>query len=156
MAESPDGSLWFGTNGNGLIHYDGTEWQIYDEADGLATGSVSAVAVDRDGLVWMSVIDMELTTFDGESFTSFESEEIGYDWTIYPSAITLAPDGAIWIGSSMAVLRYADGAWVFWEEMGGLEVDRINEIVIGEDGSLWFSSSAGIARYGPVFDPAGE
>lgn len=148
MAEAPDGSLWFGTNGNGLLHYDGIEWRIYDEADGLATGSVSAVAVDRDGRVWMDVIEGDLTTFDGETFASIDPETFGYDWTIYPSAI--------WVGGSMVVLRYADDVWEYWEETGGLEVQGVEELVIGEDGSVWVSTTAGLARYGPVFDPAGE
>jgi streptogramin lyase len=156
MAEAPDGSLWFGTNGNGLIHYDGAEWVIYDEADGLASGSVSAVTVDREGLVWMDVIDSDLTTFDGEAFTAIDPESFGYDWTIYPRVITLAPDGAIWVGGSMVVLRYAEGEWTFWEEVGGLDVDSVEELIFGEDGSVWISTAKGLARYGPVFDPAGE
>ncbi len=157
MAEDLDGSLWFGTNGNGLIHYNNGEWRIYNEADGLAGGLVSCVTVDGNGLIWLDVSNSNLTTFDGETFTPVDPLAFDYEWIIFPNVIKLAPEGAVWIGGSMAVFRYADSEWKIWEDnIGGLKMDRVDELIIGEDGSVWISTTRGLARYGPLFEPAQE
>ena len=153
LAEAPDGSLWLGTNGNGLFHYDGTAWTHYSEADGLATGSVSLVEVDHEGTVWMYVIDMGLTTFDGATFTPIDLSEYNDGWTVYPMDIGVGPDGTVYVAGD-GLYAYRDGSWEATHNAGGLELGAW-WITFGEDGSIWVGDNTGIARWGEIFDAIG-
>ena len=51
IAESADGSLWFGTN-RGLSRFDGRVWQTINARSGLVNDHVYAVAVAPGGDVW--------------------------------------------------------------------------------------------------------
>jgi hypothetical protein len=46
------GSLWFGTQ-NGVVHYDGTAWSGFDQADGLPGKWVNGVCEDARGAIWL-------------------------------------------------------------------------------------------------------
>src|SRR5438093_2387131 len=51
IAQTPDGMLWFATDG-GLAKYDGRRTQAIS-AEGLELGRVLALKVDDDGAVWI-------------------------------------------------------------------------------------------------------
>jgi ligand-binding sensor domain-containing protein len=61
-------NVWFGTDGNGLIKYDGKTFQAYDELSGLGERVVYSVTEDRDGELWISTASAGLLRFDGTSF----------------------------------------------------------------------------------------
>src|SRR5205807_1403617 len=48
-----DGSLWVGTQGNGLIHVAGSEWQHLPVSVGRVGDVILALAGDRDGNIWI-------------------------------------------------------------------------------------------------------
>jgi len=50
IAQSPDGTIWAGTN-NGVSRFDGEQWQSYTH--GLGGKHFYAVAIDGDGTVWL-------------------------------------------------------------------------------------------------------
>ena len=47
-----DGTVWVGTWGGGLAHFNGKKWKNYTVADGLPSNHVFMVHVDRKGRVW--------------------------------------------------------------------------------------------------------
>ena len=49
MAEDASGHLWFATSGGGVCRYDGREFQVLMEEDGLPGNYVSGLAQDTDG-----------------------------------------------------------------------------------------------------------
>ena len=51
IAQTPDGALWFGTDG-GLARYDGRRTQTINAA-GLPTGRVLALQTDAGGALWL-------------------------------------------------------------------------------------------------------
>jgi hypothetical protein len=51
IAQTPDGLMWFGTDG-GLAKYDGRRTQAIT-ADGLPAGRVLALKLDNDGALWV-------------------------------------------------------------------------------------------------------
>ncbi len=52
MASGPDGSIWFGTTGNGVLRYKNGEYTAYRTWDGLANDTVHSIAVGSDGAMW--------------------------------------------------------------------------------------------------------
>ncbi|MBA7560730.1 hypothetical protein ES708_02361 [subsurface metagenome] len=53
MTFDPDGVLWLGTNGDGLIRYDGKGTSRYTIKDGLPSNYVRSLAYDN-GTLWMA------------------------------------------------------------------------------------------------------
>jgi ligand-binding sensor domain-containing protein len=49
-----NGQLWAGTDGNGLLHYDGKQWEQFNTASGLPTNTIRKVYTDRLGTVWIA------------------------------------------------------------------------------------------------------
>lgn len=149
MAEAADGTLWFGTSGNGLFSYDGAEWRRYTEEDGLASGSVDGIAFTPDGTMWLCVIG-GLTRFDGTTFEIIDEEVMGSYQGEYPDAVVVDPEGALWVLANKAVFRFLDGTWEVWEEVDGMELGDTASLAVGEDGSVWVSDMYGLARYGEM------
>ena len=149
MAETADGTLWFGTYGKGLFAFDGAEWLRYTEADGLASASVEGLAVTPDGSLWLDVIG-GLTRYDGTGFELIDPEVMGAWQGEYPDDLAVGPDGALWVLTQEVVFRYLDGGWQAWEEVDGLAFRGLSSITIGEDGSVWVADLDGVARYGEV------
>ena len=75
IAEDSQGRMWFGGTeegeGNeGLRRYDGNELRIFTTADGLAHNEVTALLVDKAGILWIGT-GGGLSRYDGEHFVSF-------------------------------------------------------------------------------------
>jgi ligand-binding sensor domain-containing protein len=51
---APDGSIWFGTDGQGAVRYDGKNWQGYGMKDGLLSETVNGIYVEPGGAVWFA------------------------------------------------------------------------------------------------------
>jgi len=58
-----DGITWFGTHGHGILGYDGAALTIIDTRDGMAGDSVSSIAEDSSGFLWISTSDGGLTRY---------------------------------------------------------------------------------------------
>jgi ligand-binding sensor domain-containing protein len=52
LAADGDGTVWAGTWGGGLGHFDGTKWKNYTVADGLPGNHVFMLHRDRKGRLW--------------------------------------------------------------------------------------------------------
>ncbi|MGE3313339.1 MAG: two-component regulator propeller domain-containing protein, partial [Limisphaerales bacterium] len=53
LAEGPDGSLWIGTGGGGLVRYAHGTFERFAAADGLSNEQVKALHFDRAGDLWI-------------------------------------------------------------------------------------------------------
>jgi ligand-binding sensor domain-containing protein len=53
LASAPDGALWVGSGGQGLLRFDGESWRRYTTADGLLEDWITAIAVTPNGTVWV-------------------------------------------------------------------------------------------------------
>jgi ligand-binding sensor domain-containing protein len=101
IAQDAKGHMWFGTDGEGFVRYDGTAFTFFTEKEGLPSNFVRTVQVDAEGTLWITSRD-GLCSFDGTTFTrisiptaaptgddSFTSRPPGPDALFFP-----AGDGA--------------------------------------------------------------
>jgi len=152
-AEGPDGTMWFGTSGNGLFSFDGTTWTRYTEAEGLPSGSVEGVGFTPDGTLWLDALG-GLVRFEGTTFEVVDPEVMGNWQGEYPEDVAAGPDGALWVLVNQGVFRFLDGRWEFWGEADGMAFGDTVSLTIGEDGSVWVADMHGLARYGEM--PPGD
>ena len=101
LAVAKDDTVWAGTWGGGVAHYDGEKWVNYTTKQGLAGNIVYSVAQDGRGGLWFGT-NRGLSYFDGKSWYVFTQDDGLMDNNIY--AISSTPDGRIWIGGRSGVV----------------------------------------------------
>jgi ligand-binding sensor domain-containing protein len=96
-----DDSVWTGTWGGGVSHYDGKAWHSYTTKDGLAGNIVYSVAQDENGGMWFGT-NAGLSYFDGKEWQIFTQSDGLLDNNIY----AIAPQGKnqVWVGSRSGVV----------------------------------------------------
>ena len=99
-----DDTVWAGTWGGGVAHYDGKQWNNFSTRDGLAGNIVYSVAQDKNGGLWFGT-NGGLSYFDGETWRNFDVGDGLLDNNIY--AIAPEANGRIWVGSRSGVVILA-------------------------------------------------
>jgi signal transduction histidine kinase/ligand-binding sensor domain-containing protein/DNA-binding response OmpR family regulator len=120
IRETPDGALWIGTNGGGVIRLAAGHFTTIGHAQGLASDLVRSIWVAPDGHLWVG------------------SENRGL------SRLTLSPAGNPAGSPAGSPARVARIAVV--SERQGLYSNGIHQIVADTFGNLWMSSNRGIFR----------
>ena len=143
LVVAPDGALWMngweGTQGSFYVaRFDGEKWTTLKGADSFPGGFLAG-AVTPDGLLWGTVREGRLASFDGQSWGDETS------WTLYSSAeglaldevitMTVAPDGALWVGTTSGAARF-DGAWT--AHAAG---EVVRTIAFGPQGEVWLDTT---------------
>lgn len=101
-----DGSVWAGTWGAGLSHFDGTAWRTYTTADGLPGNHIFALDRDDSGTLWIGT-SSGLARFDGKAFDTFGAADGLFSETVF--AIEASADGNSWIGGYGGVTWFPQG-----------------------------------------------
>jgi ligand-binding sensor domain-containing protein len=105
MYQDKKGNYWFGTNGNGIIRYDGQTLENVAIEQKLKYPSVREIVEDNAGNVWFGT-SSGLVKYDGEKFTVFSTEAGLQEEEIW--GLTIDSKGLIWVGSIGGV-RHFDG-----------------------------------------------
>lgn len=106
LAQTPDGYLWLGTEGEGLVRFDGVSFVRENGIDGLFGQSINRITsmiCSRDGALWVG------------SYSGLARLKNGH-WTAFdrgPGNVVFglieAPDGAVWYGRHwMGLFRVHD------------------------------------------------
>lgn len=97
-----DDTVWAGTWGGGVGHFDGKDWTNYTQTDGLAGNIVFSLAQDPSGAFWFGT-QRGLTRFHDNTWTSFNHSNGLINDSVYTLAV--APNGDIWAGTRGGVVR---------------------------------------------------
>ncbi|MBP6696552.1 MAG: hypothetical protein KA175_02965 [Flavobacteriales bacterium] len=100
--EDSKGNLWFGTNGQGVAHYDGKSLRYFSIAEGLVGDVVTGIAEDKDGNLWFGT-HTGASRFDGRTFTGFGSAKglLGAG-----CKVLVDRNGTVWAGTSDGAFRF--------------------------------------------------
>jgi len=99
-----DASVWAGTWGGGLAHFDGKHWTNYTMADGLPANHVFSLNKGPDGRLWVGTSNgMAIRGEDG--FRIYNTADGLFSNIVFSMAS--ASDGSAWIGSFGGVARLA-------------------------------------------------
>jgi ligand-binding sensor domain-containing protein len=153
MYQDKSGNYWFGTNGDGLIRYDGESLEQFTDDKGFGGTAVREIAEDKEGNIWFGTSG-GLSKYDGESFSTFSKNEGLLDNEIW--ALEIEQNGLIWVGSIEGVSVF-DG--VKFTEFPIPKADvvnpkpmlshkRVSKILEDQKGNIWFATDGyGITIY---------
>jgi ligand-binding sensor domain-containing protein len=153
-ARDEQSNLWFGTWGQGVFEYTGTEWRNFtpdNTGGGLPGTGIKGILVDNQGNLWFPTtgnlgqrtapIDYGVTRYDGTNWTSFlDGTDVE---TVFQDT-----DGNMWFGTNVGVIRYDGSHWQTFTEEDGLADDYVVAICQDDQGNMWFGTwSSGVSRY---------
>ena len=130
------------------------QWHTYGYADGFPPFTVSALAQDAEGALWIGtglyaggtgVVRYDGTRLQAHTVSSgLASDEV--------RAIAIDQDGSVWVACMGGVSRYDEGTWTTYTTADGLVDDRVRDVLATEEGGVWFATCRGVSRFdGDVF-----
>ncbi len=151
--EDQAGHLWFGTDGAGVVHFDGEEMTVYTkDTHGLSSDNVSEIYQDSRGDFWFGTANGGVTRYDGEAFTThLRSDEfsIHHGRGRYLS-IHEDREGNVWMGAAFAgggVYRFDGDSFEYFSTDSGLGKGGVPSIREDRDGNLWLGTTTGVFHY---------
>lgn len=139
-----DGSLWFGTYGNGLYQRVGRRWVRHFAAiTGLAEDRVNCLA-PHEGTLWVGTC-LGLTPWSGGAFGDTVRAGPGSVAHDIYHVVEELPVGGLWVGTTgkgVSVLR--DGTWTTYDRRHGLMSGWVNDFHADEDGTVYVATGSGL------------
>lgn len=134
------GNYWFGTNGDGLIKYDGNEFTKYYKVIGIGSAVrdvVESISCD----VWFGSSDGVLR-FNREGFQKFTIADGLPSNDVW--SLGMGSDDVLWVGTSQGICKFVDGKFVtidlpttnVKETRPMISENRIVDISIQSDGRM--------------------
>ncbi|MCC6188072.1 MAG: protein kinase, partial [Anaerolineales bacterium] len=155
LPDPADATLWVATEG-GIAAVSGDQVTVYDQADGLDSNYVYALAFTRLGLLaGTSYSGREggglnvLAEAGWQPVAGFPSAEAGASSDqLSNEVLALLEDanGALWVGTSSGLGRYDGADWMRYGRADGLPADDIRALAEVE-GELWVGTGSGLARF---------
>ncbi len=115
--------------------------RFWQTSDGMPSNSVSRIAKDRDGFLWIAT-GAGVARFDGLRFETFYSTDGLPDTQIY--CLQVDQHNRIWVGTRRGVAYRENGLWII---PAGLPAAPVFSLGEGADGSIWVGTYTGCWRW---------
>jgi ligand-binding sensor domain-containing protein len=139
-----DGSLWFGSDQNGVAVYDGQEWGYVSTQNGLLGDSVHDIEIDQNNQVLVA-------TDGGTSRLDSTTQEIIFStegFSIPTFSLLVDSQNRPWYGTNNRLSRWDGDGFFHVFEKDGLGGKLVRTMIEGEDGSIWVGTQdGGVSRY---------
>lgn len=151
---------WFGSNGQGVLHYDGKQLKRFDMDDGLVDNTIRGIQEDQHGHIYIETPE-GISQYDGKAFTTLEPlRSADNEWKLDSTDLWFgydANDLYRYDGESLFELklprqnlykafgRLVDGIRFNSNNQGPYAVYGVDQ---DKDGHVWFGTvTAGAFRY---------
>jgi signal transduction histidine kinase/ligand-binding sensor domain-containing protein len=157
FAEDRYGNLWFGFYEGGLVRFANGRFTHFTTKDGLPSGVIIDLLLDRQGRLWIASVIGGTSRIDepGASNPTFTSFTIANGLSSNNTR-TLTEDqlGNIYVGTVRGVDRVsADTKSVkHFSVSDGLGADFVVDSLCDKSGVLWFATTNGVSRLTPGMD----
>lgn len=153
FAEDKNGYLWFGFYEGGLVRYADGRFTEFKPADGVPSGLVTALHLDRQGRLWIGSAQSGLSRIDDT--TAVHPHFVPYTTnnglaSNNVRAITEDLRGNVYAGTARGVDRVSpDGTRIkHYTINDGLAGDFVTTAFRDHSGDLWFGTPNGLSRLG--------
>lgn len=141
ILEDRSGNLWFGTNGSGVIRYDGAAFTRLTTREGLSDDFVFSSLEDRRGVLWFGT-NGGLSRYDGKAFTTYTTSDGLGSHDVW--AMVEDRTGNLWLGTGGGGATRFDGAsFMTISGEDGLGNGHVQSLLEDRSGRLWIGTSGG-------------
>ncbi|HBS87361.1 MAG: hypothetical protein A2W91_14020 [Bacteroidetes bacterium GWF2_38_335] len=145
MCEDHQGYLWFGSQGGGLIRFDGYKFTIYSEEDGLPNNFIRCIFRDNNNILWIGT-EEGIATFDGLKFTLFNPKN-GPGTTIVRT-IFMDKKGRYWFGTEgSGLFLWSGNKMQHFTTDNGLSHNIVFSVNEDKSGKIWIGTQDGACSY---------
>ena len=141
ICEDSQGRIWAGIWNNSLVEFENGSFKTALRT--RDTIFITSLFEDRSGRFWIGNID-SLSYLDHNRFTTF-TERTGVSKLAEFSVISQDRDGNLWFGTSLGLIRFADGRATVITQEDGLPDDYIVALLPTSDGKMWVGTRSGLA-----------
>lgn len=149
LLAAKDGSLWIGTEGSGLIHYQNGVFRAYGERDGLTDLFVRTLAQDSKGAIWIGTNNGLFQILPRSTTPSIHRVDASDGFpAVAVNAIREDSHGRLWFGGSR--LGFIDRSKPrFFQLPGDAARNRVKAISETSSGIIWVGTVSGLYRMEP-------
>ena len=137
--EDEEGNLWLGTDGNGALRFDGTQFTYFTTSEGMLSNIVYSIIEDETGVVWFGTENGLNILEDGQIFFFTALEGVAV------SSLAQDEDGIVWIGTFDFGLLFLENGQLFqFIDDVCIACNVINTIFEDSKGMVWFGTGGGL------------
>ena len=130
-----EGNIWLGTQGNGLLKYDGLKFTTYRKENGLPSNFILDILIDNNG-VWIAT-QKGLVKMKDEKIIGINNPEKDGLKDFIVRSISKSKDGIYFISSSGGIFEYDLNSFKkIMTEQGLKSNEFIFDIKLADDGIL--------------------
>jgi signal transduction histidine kinase/streptogramin lyase len=154
FADDRDGNVWIGFS-SGLARYRAGSFTLFTTKEGLPSGGIAQIYLDRSGRLWLAssrsgLIRVDNVESDRPTFVSYTAQQgLSSDIT---SVITEDLNGHIYVGTGRGLdeLDPATGRIKHFTTADGLASGSMLSAFCDKSGALWFGTQKGLSRFVPT------
>jgi signal transduction histidine kinase/streptogramin lyase len=145
VIEDREGSIWLGTEGQGLYRLQRQSVQVYSKEQGLVDRNVYPIYQDHSGAVWIGAWGAGLSRFEAGKLTNYTVAN-GLPNPLV-TALYEDRDGRLWVATHGGLCIFVNGR--LRKPPGPTLARDIHVQAIQQDreGALWFGTSQGLVKY---------
>ncbi|MDP2983702.1 MAG: two-component regulator propeller domain-containing protein [Candidatus Latescibacter sp.] len=137
------GILWLGSNGGGILSYDGTSWGNMKPEESF-NGTIQGLTVGKDGRIWIST-DNGLYTFDRSTWKRYTTTDGLTDNNVRQALFD--SEGNLWFATLGGVSCYDRKTWKSYHILDGLVSNSVNAVALDQNGRKWFATEGGVSCF---------
>lgn len=145
IAEDSTGNIWVGS-WNGLAKWNGSTWTNYTTADGLPVNDIEDLDVDHNGVLWIATNNGGVVSYDGTSFTVYNSSNSGLAMNIVYE-IDISPSNEVYAGTHFGTFQKLSGG--NFTTLGTYASNIYYDIEFSADSTAWIAADNGLWLHHP-------
>lgn len=155
IVQAKDGSMWFATQGKGVVRLRDGDFLAHQPSQGMPGASATSLAESADGAMWVGLAQGLARIADGEVTTFPQLDGVAV------ADLLFDPLGSLWLATSKGLMRRRQGGSTFevLRSGAGLPFDTLRSLSLDSEGNLWLATgSRGLfqIRQGKFFNLSAE
>jgi ligand-binding sensor domain-containing protein len=130
---------WVGTNGGGLVKYNGTNWTIFNTINSPLPGNILySLIIDNFGNKWIGT-NKGLAMLNDSNWTIYDTSNAGLPNNIIYS-LACDSSGNIWIGTANELVMFDNKTWLVFPRLAR---DGETTLIADNSGNVWIGTGGG-------------
>ncbi|MDB9791397.1 MAG: two-component regulator propeller domain-containing protein [Bacteroidia bacterium] len=158
IVEIKNGDILMATGLGGLALFDGTDFTLITDSEGLVSNNTTALAVDASENVWVGTSNGVSVFSEAMVWQTNHTRmyEMPMPDTLNPvEDIVVDSKGNVWTGIYVdylvtvgGIAKFDGSTWTDYDETDGMVGPTIRALAVDENDAIWVATSSGVTKIG--------